>query len=111
MRTSCISPPTRLAVAQKYCAHPTRVLHQQPAKLLDPDTNRRDSNAENTRVKMGNNMGRSANRMAIAAMANATHFGKDELLRMQVRFVAIEPFRFPCLKLQTFGVESRSSEA
>lgn len=32
--------------------------------------------------------------MAIAAMANATHFGKDELLRMQVRFVAIEPFLF-----------------
>lgn len=33
---------------------------------------------------MGNDMGRSANRMAIGAMANATHFEKKELLRLQV---------------------------
>lgn len=33
---------------------------------------------------MGNEMGRSTNRMAIGAMANATHFEKKELLRLQV---------------------------
>lgn len=33
---------------------------------------------------MGNDMGRSANRMAIGAMANATHFEKKELLLLQV---------------------------
>lgn len=32
---------------------------------------------------MGNDMGRTANRMAIGAMANATHFEKKELLRLQ----------------------------
>ena len=38
---------------------------------------------------MGNDMGRSANRMAIGAMANATHFEKKELLRLQVGDVMV----------------------
>ncbi|CBJ48386.1 calcium-binding protein [Ectocarpus siliculosus] len=38
---------------------------------------------------MGNDMGRSANRMAIGAMANATHFEKKELLRLQRKFVEL----------------------
>ncbi|CAN0000618.1 unnamed protein product, partial [Choristocarpus tenellus] len=35
---------------------------------------------------MGNELGKSSNRMAIAAMANATHFGKEELLQLQKKF-------------------------
>lgn len=35
---------------------------------------------------MGNGYGRSSNRMAISAMANATYFGKEELVQMQVGF-------------------------
>ncbi|CAN0370124.1 unnamed protein product, partial [Discosporangium mesarthrocarpum] len=35
---------------------------------------------------MGNDMGKSTNRMAIAAMANATHFGKKELKDLQRQF-------------------------
>eukprot|EP00903_Cladosiphon_okamuranus_P009095 g8693.t1 len=38
---------------------------------------------------MGNDMGRSANRMAIGAMANATHFEKKELLRLQHKFMEL----------------------
>lgn len=40
-----------------------------------------------SRSSMGNDMGRSANRMAIGAMANATHFEKKELLTLQASSV------------------------
>jgi hypothetical protein len=35
---------------------------------------------------MGNDLGKGANRMAIAAMANVTNFEKKELLALQRKF-------------------------
>lgn len=66
--------------------------------ILAPHTGRTSLAGENrestyipghgTEGSMGNDMGRSANRMAVGAMANATHFEKKELLRLQVSSAA-----------------------
>lgn len=73
-------PKTRKHLQVTFHLPPTHTLPEERERK----TGRAISTGHNTEAKMGNDMGRSANRMAIGAMANATHFEKKELLRLQV---------------------------
>lgn len=73
---------TKKAVERDECMA-SRERQKPKTASLNPHHSQGDLLHEKT-PKMGNDMGRSANRMAIGAMANATHFEKKELLRLQV---------------------------